>query len=339
MGKRVCGGLACFQSLRVATVGKVYMTGGIADMSSDSEVYFVGVDGGGSKTLAVVVDEQGSERGRGLAGSGNQSVVGLEVAVAQLRTAVERAVQEAGCTLPLRAAWLGVAGMDSAYDHDRLFPYLSSLAETVLLTNDAELVLGALDKRVGVALIAGTGAIALGRNMQGVTARASGWGYLLDEVGSGYELGRQALVAVVRAADGRGPQTMLLELILEHWQIREVSGVLAEVYANGGTAKIARLSSLVFMAARAGDIVAQRIVQCAVDDLALVAATVGHKLHLTKQGLPIALGGSLLIHEVDYREQVLQGLSHRCRLGRIAIAEQPALIAARAAMQFISLRQ
>jgi len=229
--------------------------------------------------------------------------------------------------------------MDSAYDHDRLFPHLSSLAQTVLLTNDAELVLGALDKRVGVALIAGTGAIALGRNMQGATARASGWGYLLDEVGSGYELGRQALVAVVRAADGRGPQTMLLELILEHWQIRDVSGVLAEVYANGGTAKIARLSSIVFMAARAGDIVAQRIVQCAVDELALVAATVGQKLHLMEQGLPLALGGSLLIHEIDYREQVLQGLSHRCRLGQIAIAEQPALIAARAAMQFISLQQ
>src|SRR5579875_489439 len=121
------------------------MTGGIADMSSDSDVYFVGVDGGGSKTLAVVVDEQGSERGRGLAGSGNQSVVGLEVAVAQLRTAVERALQEAGCTLPLRAAWLGVAGTDSGEDQDRLLPCVSSLAETVLLTNEAELVLGELD--------------------------------------------------------------------------------------------------------------------------------------------------------------------------------------------------
>src|SRR5579875_3586243 len=131
--------------------------------------------------------------------------------------------------------------MHSAYNHDRLFPHLSSLAETVLLTNDAELVLGVLDKRVGVALIAGTGAIALGRNMQGATARASGWGYLLDEVGSGYELGRQALVAVVRAADGRGPQTMLLELILEHWQIRAIFAVPPLAYTSDSTPLTSRI--------------------------------------------------------------------------------------------------
>jgi N-acetylglucosamine kinase-like BadF-type ATPase len=142
--------------------------------SNCSQPYFVGVDGGGSKTLAVVVDAHGCERGRGLAGSGNHAAVGVEQAVSQLRAAVEEAAQMAGCSLPLRAAWLGVAGIDSPRDYELLFPHLCSLAETVRLTNDAELVLGALDQCVGVALIAGTGSIALGRDAYGGSARAAG---------------------------------------------------------------------------------------------------------------------------------------------------------------------
>ena len=299
-----------------------------------ADACFVGVDGGGSKTLAVIVDTQGRERGRALAGSGNHAVVGLEQAVSQLRAAVEKAAQAAGCRLPLQAAWFGVAGVDSSHDHDRLFPHLSALALRVLLTNDAELVLGALDNRVGVALIAGTGAIGLGRNAQGDFARASGWGHLLGEEGSGYELGRQALISAVRAADGRGPQTLLLDRILEHWHLPDASGILAQVYPDADTAKIARLSSLVYTAARAGDAVARAIVQRAVNELALVATTVSDKLRFSDQPLPLALGGSLFIHETDYREQVLHCLRRRHPLGQIAVVEQPALIAARAAIEF-----
>ncbi|HLI07146.1 MAG TPA: BadF/BadG/BcrA/BcrD ATPase family protein [Ktedonobacteraceae bacterium] len=304
-----------------------------------ADAYFVGVDGGGSKTLAVIVDAQGRERGRALAGSGNHAVVGLEQAASQLRVAVERAAQAAGCSPLLRAAWFGVAGIDSLHDHDQLFPHLSPLAETVLLTNDAELVLGALDNRVGVALIAGTGTIGLGRNAEGDFARASGWGHLLSEEGSGYELGRQALVAAVRAADGRGPQTLLLDSILEHWHLRDPAGILAQVYPAADKAKIARLSALVFAAAQADDIVASRIVQRAVNELALVVTTVSDKLHFFAQPLPLALGGSLLVHEADYRERVLHHLRARLPLGQLAVVDQPALIAARAAIQLVPVEK
>lgn len=304
-------------------------------MHNSSDAYFVGIDGGGSKTLAVIVDARGRERGRGLAGSGNHAVVGLEQAVSQLRAAVEEAAQVAGCLLPLRAAWFGVAGVDSPYDHDQLFPHLSALAESVLLTNDAELLLGALANRVGVALIAGTGTIALGRNAGGDFARASGWGHLLGEEGSGYELGRQALIAAVRAADGRGPRTLLLDRILAHWHLPDASGILAQVYPVADTAKIARLSSLVFVAAHAGDAIAQEIVQRAVQELALVTTTVSDKLHFLDQPLPLALGGSLLVHETEYREQLLHYLRNHRPLGQLAIVEQHALIAARAAIEFV----
>jgi glucosamine kinase len=127
-----------------------------------SRSYAIGVDGGGSKTLAVVVDAQGNERGRGIAGSANYATVGIDQAVRQIHSAVEEAARAASCSLPLSAAWLGLAGIDRPGDNEILLPHLRSVAEFILLTNDAELVLSALDDAVGIALIAGTGSIARG---------------------------------------------------------------------------------------------------------------------------------------------------------------------------------
>ncbi|HZR44520.1 MAG TPA: BadF/BadG/BcrA/BcrD ATPase family protein, partial [Ktedonobacteraceae bacterium] len=141
-----------------------------------SNSFALGVDGGGSKTLAILVDEQGNERGRGVAGSSNYSTVSLEQVHLNLRDAVEQAARAADCQLPVRAAWFGLAGMDRRDDYEILLPLLAPFAQNVHLVNDAELLLGALDNAVGVALIAGTGSIALGRDAYGTTTRAGGWG-------------------------------------------------------------------------------------------------------------------------------------------------------------------
>ncbi|MDQ2717887.1 MAG: hypothetical protein M3Z08_23575, partial [Chloroflexota bacterium] len=139
-------------------------------------LHYLGVDGGGTKTLAVVVDAQGQERGRGLAGSANYNAVGLDQAIQHIHVAVEQAAQAAGCHLPLRKAWLGLAGIDRPHDYETLLPSLRSLAESVHLTNDADLALSTLEDAVGVVLIAGTGSIALGRDAHGTSRRAGGWG-------------------------------------------------------------------------------------------------------------------------------------------------------------------
>ncbi|HEY7357875.1 MAG TPA: BadF/BadG/BcrA/BcrD ATPase family protein, partial [Ktedonobacterales bacterium] len=116
---------------------------------------FLGIDGGGSKTLAVIVDAQGQERGRALAASSNYQAVGIEPALAALHAAAEQAARAAGGALPVKAAWLGLAGVDRPADQRLLLPRLHALAATTRLTNDAELLLSALDDAVGVALVAG----------------------------------------------------------------------------------------------------------------------------------------------------------------------------------------
>jgi glucosamine kinase len=293
---------------------------------------FLGVDGGGSKTLAIVVDAQGQERGRGQAGSSNYAAVGVHQAVAHLRAAAEEAAQAAGYTLPLKAAWLGLAGVDRPEDVVLLLPYVQPLAEHIHLTNDAELVLSGLERSVGVALIAGTGSIALGRDAEGTTTRAGGWGHILGDEGSGYEIGRLALQAAARAADGRGQPTLLLNLIMNHWSLPKAEDMIAQVYKDEDKAQIARLSSLVFIAAHAGDEAARQIVQHAAQELALAALTVGRALNFPDERMPLALGGGLLVHEAVFRMQVLRRIRHRLTPRPVVTVDQPALSGARAAI-------
>ncbi len=294
--------------------------------------HFLGIDGGGSKTLAVIVDANGQQRGRALAGSSNYAAVGIEPAIANLYAAAEQAALRAGCRLPAKAAWLGLAGVDRPGDQALLLPHLQALADTIRLTNDAELLLSALDDAVGVALVAGTGSIALGRDRHGSIARAGGWGHILGDEGSGYEIGRLALQAAARAADGRGEATVLLERIMTYWKLDRPDDMIGRVYNSDNKAAVASLSSLVFQAARAGDHAARQITRRAADELALAALTVCNALDFSGQPVALALGGGLLIHEIAWQRQVLRRIQRRRALSRVAIVNQPALSAALAAI-------
>ncbi len=294
--------------------------------------FALGVDGGGSKTLAVIVNASGEEVGRGLAGSANYNAVGLEAAVQHISTAVEQATRMAHCQLPLRNAWFGLAGVDRKIDFDLFQPHLSTFAEHVRLTNDAELLLAGLEHAVGVALVAGTGSIALGRDAAGHRARAGGWGHILGDEGSGYTIAQQALQATMRAVDGRGPQTILLERILQYWNISQADQIITQVYGEEDKARIASLSALVLLSARAGDQVAATIVQHAARELALTVHAVCQSLEFPGKEIPLALGGGLLINEADFCTQVIQQIRHYQPIGQVALVAQPTLSAARAAL-------
>lgn len=304
-------------------------------MADPQQGYYLGVDGGGSKTLAVIVNEQGEEIGRGLSGSANYNTVGLEEAVKHIYAAVEQATHAAHCQLPLRTAWLGLAGLDRQADYDVLSPRVRSLAENVQLTNDAELLLAGLAKALGVVLISGTGSIALGRDASGRKARAGGWGHILGDEGSGYAIAQQALQAAVRFADGRGPQTTLLERILQYWDLQHADDIIGQVYNEPDKARIASLSSVVLISARGGDQVAAAIVQQAAKELALTVHAVCQSLAFPQQEIPLALGGGLLLHEADFCTQVIQQIRHYQPIGQVALVAQPTLSAARAAIHLV----
>ncbi|MFL5694631.1 MAG: hypothetical protein ACJ795_22785, partial [Ktedonobacteraceae bacterium] len=118
------------------------------------------------------------------------------------------------------------------------------------------------------------------------------------------------------------------------------SDIIGQVYSREDKASIAHLSALVFTAARAGDLLARKIIQQAANELALAAVTVGAALSFPSDQLPLALGGGLLVHEKDFRQQVIRRIRRIRRQrpnGQVVVVDQPALSAARAALNWYPL--
>lgn len=262
------------------------------------EDLILGLDGGGSKTRALLADRTGRVLGVGSAPSSNYQTVGFAAATAAIVAALQQAARQAGyADVPrVAAACLGLAGVDRPADAARFDAWLrdQGLAARWAIVNDAELVLaGGTPAGWGVALICGTGSIAYGRAPDGRVARAGGWGYLLGDEGSGYDLALRALRLATQTADGRADAQALLQAILATWQLGDASELIGYVYRPEMTrAAIAALARVVLELAEAGDAHASALVRSAAEELARLVAAVTRRLDL--HAPPLALGGGLL---------------------------------------------
>lgn len=292
--------------------------------------FYAGIDGGGTGTTMVAVDTAGAEVARVHTGTSNAAVVGHEAAAATLVSGLTELASQCMAELPFAAAWFGLSGSDRPHDHRRLLPFLQPLAATIRMTNDAELLLGALPSSAGVALVAGTGSIAFGRHADGKRARGGGWGHVFSDEGSGYDLARRMLRAFAAEVDGRGPATSLTPRLVEYYALEEPHQIIARIYDLATTkADLARLSSIVMEEAANGDVVAVDILDRAAAELADMALAVGRRLAMLDR-LQLAMTGGLLIHSPDYRERVLASVRGGATIDRIALVSDPALTAARA---------
>lgn len=276
--------------------------------------YVLGLDGGGTKTLAAAQDEEGRELFRLAGGSLNpngESPAAVRATLAQL---LADAQAQAGPGLALGAVCVGAAGVSNPAARALVQEGLAQAGfdGPRLVTGDHEAALaGALGRPEGMILIAGTGSICFGR-AAGRQARAGGRGHLIDDEGSGYAMGRDVLRAVVRAADGRGPATCLAQAVEEVLGVRGMDGLVGYVYAPGRPKKdIAALAKLLPEAARAEDAAALAIYDRAARELALLAHAVAVQLGA---GGELALAGSALQKDERLRaglERQLAGLCPR----------------------------
>jgi N-acetylglucosamine kinase-like BadF-type ATPase len=165
----------------------------------------------------------------------------------------------------------------------------------VLVVNDAliALVAGAGDAP-GIVVIAGTGSIVYGRNATFEAARAGGWGHMIGDEGSGYWIGREALAAVMRACDGRGPTTQLTADILSYLHVDDESRLPRIVYDREvPRMTVAALGPIVQHAAAYGDAVAIRILERAADELVLAARSVATQLEMRGDEFTFYLAGGV----------------------------------------------
>lgn len=271
----------------------------------------LGIDGGGSKTRALVADQQLNILGSASAGASNINTVGAAAATAALGVAVAAALAEARITGDaISAACIACAGAQSPLVRAELENWFRAqrMTERFSVVADVEPVLAAgTPEGWGIALIAGTGAVGFGRAPGGPTLQVSGWGPLLGDEGSGYDLARQALRLATQTADGRADAHALLQAILAFWDLPEPRALIDYLYRKPIVpAEIAELTRPILALAGTGDVHARALIDATADELVRVAQTLARRLVLP--GAPVALAGGLLLADAYLRAQIAAAL-------------------------------
>jgi N-acetylglucosamine kinase-like BadF-type ATPase len=258
-------------------------------------MHVLGIDAGGTKTVCLLADERGTILAEGRGPGANLHAAG-ELAVEKvLHEVMEEAIGDRD--VAPAGICLGIAGVDREDEMRTVRAIMRRIGHKsrVLVVNDAliALVAGARDAP-GIVIISGTGSIAYGRNVNGEAARAGGWGHMVGDEGSGYWIGREAVSAVMRAADGRGPATRLGESILAHFGVSDVSRLPRIVYDREvPRMSVAALGPIVETAAENGDAVAMRILERAVDELVAASRSVATRLEMRGDAFTFYLSGGV----------------------------------------------
>lgn len=263
--------------------------------------HIIGIDGGGTKTVLAAADPEGRILCRAEGEGSNVNARGADAVrrtiaglLRQAQTQLKAAPDE--CV----SLCIGAAGADRAREQGILRDiFLSEGYRCPLtVTNDGITALwqGA-PEGVGVVAESGTGSICYGRGADGTTARAGGWGHILGDEGSAYDIARQMLHAVTRSADGRVGATALTALVLGELGLETPAQLIAWAYRpETGKREIARLARLADTAAAGGDRTAEDILCRAGREMAVCADAVARRLGFGAGPFPLVTAGSVLLH-------------------------------------------
>lgn len=221
----------------------------------------------------MLADASGTVRGIGMGGASNPNAVTVDVAMDSVRAAVTAALSPSHASASqISAVFMGMAGIVSEEEH-ALARRIAAAAglNHVDTDHDVRIALaGGLAGEAGIALIVGTGSAAYGRTEDGRAWASGGWGALVDDGGSAYGLGLEALRAVVRSADGRIEPTKLLDAVLAELKLSKPRELVGALYQKGmNKTEIAALAPLVISIWQDGDDVAGEVVQRGAEELAL----------------------------------------------------------------------
>jgi glucosamine kinase len=265
---------------------------------------FLGIDGGGTQTTCVIADEK-SILGTATAGPSNVVRVGETRAQESLHQAIREACAKAG-TDPRRIerTCIGVAGAARPETAEVVHRLLSEvISGTIEIVGDMVIALqAAFGDGPGVIVVGGTGSIAYGRDHDGKTARAGGWGFAISDEGSGHWIGRAAITAGLRAQE-EGENTKVLQQVLQAWNLSTLDDLVRTANA-APPPDFSSLFPVVLATADAGDGIARSVLTQAGTELARLAKLVIGRL-FAEQAAPVAMTGgvfrqSALVRQVFY---------------------------------------
>ena len=272
--------------------------------------FFLGVDGGGTRTRVALVDGAGREYARA---EGPPTLIDPADPKATIGVIVDLCREVAGkggADLPVAGLWAGIAGAGTEPTRGVVETALreAGLSSRTSVGADAEATFhDAFPSGPGILLISGTGSIALARGADGSRVRVGGWGGHLGDEGSGYRIGMAALRALARGEDGRGVSTDLRDPVLEALGVAGPADLIKWT-ATARKADVAGLVPLICEVAEAGDQAATTVIEKAVDELVEHVRTLVRRLEPWAATPEVALAGGLIEEAGPLRPRVIPAI-------------------------------
>jgi len=269
-----------------------------------SERYYSGWDGGGTKTEVLCVNEAGQMIATDCFGPVNINGATHERVTQTIRDGMAFLAGLPGGLEACAGLAIGIAGVSNKEASGLITETVRACGYTgpLLLKGDQEIALAGAIEGAGAVLVAGTGSVCCGQDAQGHPARTGGCGYLIDDEGSGYAIGRDVLAAAVRAYDNRIPPTALTGLLKEHMGFETARDIITWLYApSTGKKEVASIAPLMMKALEMGDEAAAAIARKAARELSELVKGVWRTLDL-KEGELAFVGSILLRCELINRE-------------------------------------
>jgi glucosamine kinase len=301
----------------------------------------VGIDGGGTKTRALLADDRGEPIaeavGPGSAVKPGEADRSASIIADVVRDALEQVEEDVGRPRVLCA---GVAGVGREPERQALWHALVTrrVADEVIVEPDFAIALAdAFDDRAGVLLIAGTGSSAVARGPTGTLERCGGWGPAIGDEGGGAWIGRRALSVVAAAADGREPETALTGAVLTALELSDPTELIAWA-ASATSSDFAMLAPIVMTVAENGDLRANSVVSLAVEELSLHVRALARRLFVDERAsVPVAFTGGLLRRGSAFRKRLEHRLKTACPGAQVHAEDvDPARGAVRGALRHLT---
>jgi N-acetylglucosamine kinase-like BadF-type ATPase len=305
--------------------------------SSQSEAFFLGVDGGGTHTVAMLADQSGKVLGRAEAGPSNFHGIGKDAAIRNIESAITGAFLTAGIEQQMvKVAVLGLSGAGRVEDQQIFLDWGKrvGLAHQVRVVGDMDILLTAgTPEGWGVAVIAGTGSIVCARNQDGRFVRSGGWGPLLGDQGGAYWLVVEALRASMISVDCLGMPTTLTKKFMKFLKCAAPQDLIIATRSMDRS-KLASMAWIVLEGFAENDPVSIRIVRDAVSMLVGHTTKVIEQLNLLPSKLPFVLAGGLFRESEHFRTNYLDQLA-KSQVGPVSITlvKEPATGAIRMAIE------
>ncbi|MHA6533645.1 N-acetylglucosamine kinase [Paenibacillus sp. BAC0078] len=284
---------------------------------------YLGLDGGGTKTDAAALNEAGELLARYIGGPSNPHSVTFGAALTEVMSAIDSLLERLEPEIiNIASICLAVSGFSTIDEHALLKKAVEQhlmkcgLSLPVFIQSEGQIsLMAALGSHHGMLVISGTGSICYGYSPDGSCTRTGGWGHILGDEGSGYQIGLLTLKAVMRSYDGVQPPTAMTDMIMKQHGLTVISDLKGYIYNPSHTkAEIAEFSKICIAAAEAGDEAALTILTGEAEALSNTAnALLRRSPGLA--GLPVVLSGSVFRYSPVFRRNFCDSLQKSC--GRV----------------------